>query len=136
MFLYSIGFRGGVSLLAGFIFACHYYDVDIRLFHALYEDAFYGQTFFHFMYNTLVIVIEISLIHLITGKWTKDYAFVKFCGNNLTTIYVIQWMTVGWMTSFQDYHGIEPGLEMSVVLGVIIALVSIAVARVLPKIKW
>ena len=134
--VYSIGFWGGASLLVGFIFACHYYDVDIRLFHALYEDAFYGQTFFHFLYNTLVIVIELSLIHLITRKQTKDISFVKFCGSNLTTIYVVQWMIVGWLTSFQDYHGIDPGLEMSVVIGVLIAVASMGIARLLPRIKW
>ena len=134
--VYSIGFWGGASLLLGFIFACHYYEVDIRLFHALYEDAFYGQTFFHFLYNSLVIVIELSLIHLITRKWNKDIGFVSFCGKNLTTIYVIQWMIVGWMTSFQDYHNIVPGMEMSVVIGIIIALISILVAKLLPPIKW
>ena len=127
---------GGVSLLLGFVFACHYYDVDIRLFHALYEDAFYGQTFFHFLFNTLVIVIELSVIHLITRKWTRDYRFVGFCGQNLTTIYVIQWMIIGWMTSFQDYLKIDPCMEMSVIIGIVIAVVSILIARVLPKIKW
>ena len=134
--VYSIGFFGGVSLLLGFVFACHYYEIDIRLFHALYEDAFYGQTFFHFLYNSLVIVIELSLFHLITRKWNRDIGFVSFCGNNLTTIYVIQWMIVGWMTSFQDYHNIVPGMEMSVIIGVIIALISILVAKLLPPIKW
>ena len=134
--MYSIGFWGGAVLLIGFIFGCHYYEVDIRLFHALYEDAFYGQTFFHFLYNTLVIVIEISLIHLITRKQTRDLPFVKFCGSNLTTIYVIQWMIVGWMTSFQDYLNIDPGMEMSVVLGILIALVSMGIARLLPRIQW
>ena len=134
--LYSIGFWVGGSILIGFIFACHYYDVDIRLFHALYEDAFYGQTFFHFMYNTLVIIIELSLIHLITRKWDRDLGFASFCGSNLTTIYVIQWMFVGWLTSFQDYTHIDPGMEMSVVLGIIIALASIGIAKLLPKIKW
>lgn len=133
---YSIGFWGGVSLLLGFIFACHYYEVDIRLFHALYEDAFYGQTFFHFMYNTLIIVIELSLIHLITRGLRRRFAFIDFCGKNLTTIYVIQWVIIGWMASFQAYHGIGPGMEMSVVLGVVIAGVSILIAKLLPPIKW
>ena len=134
--IYSIGFWGGAALLVGFIFGCHYYDIDIRLFHALYEDLYYRQTFFNFLYNTLIIVIEISLFHLITKRWKRDFNFVSFCGNNLTTIYVVQWMFVGWMTSFQDYLKIEPGLEMSVVLGIIIALVSILITRLLPRIKW
>ena len=134
--IYSIGFWGGVSLLLGFLFACHYYDVDIRLFHALYEDAFYRQTFFHFLYNTLIIVIELSMIYLIIRKWKKDLPFVSFCGKNLTTIYVVQWMIIGWMTSFQDYLKLDPGLEMSVVLGILIATVSILIAELLPRFKW
>ena len=134
--VYSIGFWGGVSLLLGFLFACHYYEVDIRLFHALYEDAFYGQTFFHFLYNTLIIVIELSIIYLIIRRWNKDLPSVTFCGNNLTTIYVVQWMIIGWMTSFQDYLNLDPGMEMSVVLGILIALVSIGITKLLPRIKW
>ncbi len=134
--LYSIGFWGGVSLLLGFLFACHYYDVDIRLFHALYEDAFYGQTYFHFLYNTLIIVIELSLIYLIIRNWKKDLPFASFCGKNLTTIYVVQWMIVGWTASFQDYLKLDPGMEMSVMLGILIALVSIGIAKLLPPIKW
>ena len=134
--LYSIGFWGGVSLLLGFLFACHYYDVDIRLFHALYEDAFYGQTYFHFLYNTLIIVIELSLIYLIIRNWKKDLPFASFCGKNLTTIYVVQWMIIGWLTSFQDYLKLGPGMEMSVVLGILIALLSIGITRLLPRFKW
>ena len=134
--VYSICFWGGVSLLAGFIFACHYYEVDIRLFHALYEDAFYGQTFFHFLYNTLVIVIELSLVHLVARRWKRDFAIADFCGKNLTTIYVVQWMIIGWLTSFKGYLNLEPGMEMSVVLGILIAVVSIGITKLLPKFKW
>lgn len=134
--IYSIGFWGGASLLLGFIFACHYYEVDIRLFHALYEDAFYGQTFFHFLYNTLIIVIELSLIYLIIRKWKKDLPFATFCGKNLTTIYVVQWMIIGWLTSFQGYLGLDPGMEMSVVIGILIALASIGITKLLLRIKW
>ena len=45
-------------------------------------------------------------------------------------------MIIGWMTSFQDYLKIDPGMEMSVVLGILIAAVSIGIARILPRFKW
>jgi hypothetical protein len=84
----------------------------------------------------LIIVIEISLFHLITRGLKKEIGLCNFCGRNLTTIYVVQWMIIGWMTSFQDYLHIEPGMEWSAVLGVIISCVSILITKLLPTIKW
>jgi uncharacterized membrane protein len=131
--IYSIGLWGGLSLLFGFVVGCHYYDLDIRFLHALYQDAFYRQTFFHFLYNTLIIIVVISLLYLITGKQKKNIAFFDFCGKNLTMIYLVQWMIIGWMTSFKPYLHFEPGLEMSVVAGLAIAGVSMLIARLLPR---
>ena len=45
-------------------------------------------------------------------------------------------MIIGWLTSFQDYHGIVPGFAGSIGLGILIALVSIGITKLLPPIKW
>ncbi len=82
--------------MIGFVVACHYNDLDIRYLHALYEDAFYQQTFFNFLYNTQIITVEIFVLHIITGRLKENIAFFDFCGRNLTTIYVVQWMIIGW----------------------------------------
>ena len=50
---------------------------------------------------------------------------------------MVQWMIIGWTASFQDYLKLDPGMEMSVVLGILIALLSIGIAKLLPPpIKW
>ena len=48
-------------------------------------------------------------------------------------IYVVQWMIIGWMTSFNSYLHFEPGLEMTIVAGFAIAGAAILIARLLPR---
>ena len=134
--IYKIGFYGGSALLIGYVAACHYYELDIRFLHALYENAFYKQTFFHFLYNTLIVMIELSLFYFISKRVKKDIAFVDFCGKNLTTIYVVQWLIIGWISSIRDVLHFELGLELSVAIGVAIVGVSVLITRLLPRIKW
>ena len=43
---------------------------------------------------------------------------------------------IGWMTSFKDYLHLDPGIEMSVVIGILIALASMGITKILPRIKW
>jgi hypothetical protein len=66
----------------------------------------------------------------------SNIAFFEFCGKNLTTIYVVQWMIIGWIAAFKDYLHFEPDLGMSVLSGVIIAGAAILITRLLPRIKW
>lgn len=131
--IYTVGLWGGLSLLIGYVVGCHYYDLDTRFLYSLYEDAFYRQTFFHFLYNTLIIIVEISIFHLIMGRLKKNILFVDFCGRNLTTIYIVQWMIIGWMTSFQTYLNFYPGLGMSVVSGIVIASAAMLITWILPR---
>jgi hypothetical protein len=73
------------------------------------------------------------MLHLITASLKKNIAFFDFCGRNLTMIYVVQWMIIGWMTSFNSYLHFEPGLEMTIVAGFAIAGAAILIARLLPR---
>ena len=129
-------FWGSLSMLMGFLCACYINGIDYRIFYALFDNCLYRQTFFNFLYNTSVIALLLAAIHMLTKKVTKGYSFFGFCGTNLTTIYVAQWMIIGWLTSFQDYHGIVPGFAGSIGLGILIALVSIGITKLLPPIKW
>lgn len=135
--VYRSAFWIALSLQSGFMLSCSHYGIDKRLFYSICEDVFYRQMFFNFMYNTIIIVLELSIFHYIDKKLSRRiYPFVGFCGKNLTTIYVVQWIIVGWLTSFQDYLNLHPGLEMSVVLGILIALLSILITKILPRIRW
>lgn len=126
----------GLSLQCGLMLSCSYYGIDKRLFYSISGDVFYRQMFFNFLYNTIIIVIELSIFHFISRKCSRIYPFVGFCGKNLTTIYVVQWIIIGWLTSFQNYLNLRPNLEMSVVLGILIALLSMLITKFLPRISW
>ena len=124
-------------LLVGFLSATSFYKIDHRIYYALYDNFLYKQTFFNFLYNTLVIFMLICVIHSLTKNQENSYGFFKFCGTNLTTIYIIQWLIIGWTASFQEYlHLIQPGFAASIGLGIIIALISIGITKLLPPIKW
>ena len=126
---------GSGCCLLGLLFACYCNNVDVRVFYSLYENLLYRQTFFNFLYNTFVILFLLSVIHFIIKKVPMGYRFFNYCGTNLTKIYLIQWMIIGWMTSFQDYLLIQPNFSESVLLGIAIALVSMGISKLLPALK-
>ena len=124
-----------ISGLMGLLSACYINNVDERVFYALYENLLYRQTFFNFLYNTFCILFMVSAIHFIIKKFPAGYGFFNYCGTNLTKIYIIQWLIIGWMTSFSDYLKIEPGFQASILLGIGIALVSMGISKLLPPLK-
>lgn len=132
---YRRAFWSCFCLLVGFLSATYINGIDRRIYYALYDNFLYKQTFFNFVYNTLVIIMLLAAIHFFVSRFTKGYSFFKFCGTNLTTIYIIQWMIIGWMASFQDYLQIAPGFSGSIGLGILIALVAIGITKLLPPIK-
>ena len=73
---------------------------------------------------------------MITGRLKENIPFFDFCGRNLTTIYVVQWMIIAWLTSFQAYLHFEPDMEMSLMAGLVIAGISILITKLLPPIRW
>lgn len=132
---YKICLFGGLSLMAGFVNACTRYDIEILNFYSLYQDAYYRQTFLHFIFTALVIAIEIAIAHYIMNRSAKLDAFAKFCGGNLNTIYLFQWMIIGWLTSFNDILNLQPDLIMSIIMGISIALLCILLVKILPPIR-
>ena len=128
-------FIGGAGLLAGIVSTCLYYRIDIRNFYALYNDWLYKQTFFHFLFNACIIAVELSAFHFLCRHGSKCDGFASFCGVNLNTIYIIQWMIIGWLASFKDLLKLDLSLNMSVVVGIVIAFISIGITRLLPRIR-
>ena len=121
--------------LLGLLCACYFNNVDVRVFYALHENLLYRQTFFNFLYNIFNILLLLSAVHFIIKKVPMGYSFFNYCGTNLTKIYIIQWMIIGWMTSFQGYLHIEPNFNESILLGIGIALVSMGISKLLPALK-
>ena len=133
---YRVCFRMSLTMLAGFLFALNYFGVDLTVFYSLYEDVFYFQTFLHFIFNVLVIMLELSIFHFIHERTRAGYGFVKFCSSNLNTIYLIQWLIIGWFSAAWDCFGLEfASFELSVVLGILLSFICIGIAKVLPPIN-
>ena len=121
--------------LTGYLYGLNYCGYDSRSFYTLYEDLYYDQTFLHFIFNALVILMEVAMIHLIFSKTEFGYSFCKFCGINLNTIYLVQWILVGWSCTAKEYWGIAFSFEMCAAIGIVYAFLAIGITRMLPQVN-
>lgn len=102
-----------------------------RYIYLLQYDIYYQQEIFHFLYNILIIFIELSLLYFLT-KITEgsvdEAAF--FISSNLTGIYVIQWLLIGSIYYYQYMNDLD-GFSgtMSNTVGIVLVIVSILIAR-------
>ena len=122
-------------LLAGYLFALNDAGYDIRSFYTLYDDLYYTQTFLHFIFNTLIIIIELSVFHFIHKKTKHIYGFCRFCSANLNTVYIVQWLLIGWISTNKRYGNISFSFETCAVIGFFITLISIGITKLLPKVN-
>ena len=126
---YRILFWGSLSLLAGLMFTLMSLGYDLKNLYVLYDELYYGQTFLHFVFNTLVIMLELSLFHFMLNRFRPLEGFVRFCSENLNSIYLVQWIIIGIWVGF---GGSDFGFWGSVLWGLVIAFVSIGIVRLLP----
>lgn len=45
------------------------------------------------------------------------------------------WMIIGWLASFKDFLKLDLSLNMAVVMGLVIAFISIGITKLLPRIR-
>ena len=126
---YHVVFWGSLSLLAGLLFTLVSLGYDLKNLYILYDELYYQQTFLHFVFNTLVIMLELSLLHFMLNRFRPAEAFVRFCGKNLNSIFLIQWVIIGIWVGF---GGSNFGFWGSVLWGFVIAFASIGITRILP----
>ena len=121
-------FWGTLSLLAGLLFTLVSLGYDLKNLYMLYNEVYYQQTFLHFVFNTLVIMLELSIFHFMLGPLRPVERFVRFCSKNVNSIYLIQWVIIGIWVGF---GGSDFGFWSSVLWGFVIAFVSIGLTRIL-----
>ena len=126
---YRVVFWGSISLLAGLLSTLVSLGYDLKNLYVLYDELYYEQTFLHFAFNTLVIMLELSLFHFMLNRFRPAEGFVRFCGKNLNSIYLVQWVIIGVWVGFEGSHF---GFWGSVLWGFVIAVVSIGIVRILP----
>ena len=126
---YRILFGGSISLLVGLLFTLVSLGYDLRNLYVLYDELYYQQTFLHFVFNTLVIMLELSLFHFMLKRMKPAEDFVRFCSKNVNSIYLIQWVIIGIWVGF---GGSAFGFWGSVLWGFVIAFISIGIVKILP----
>ena len=126
---YRVIFGGSLSLLAGLLFTLVSLGYDLKNLYVLYDELYYQQTFLHFTFNTLVIMLELSLFHFMLNRFRPAEEFVRFCGKNVNSIYLVQWIIIGIWVGF---GGSDFGFWGSVLWGFVIAFASIGIIRILP----
>ena len=127
---YRIVFWGSLSLLAGVLFTLVSMGYNLKNLYMLYDELYYQQTFLHFVFNTLVIMLELSLFHFMLDRFRPAEGFVRFCSRNTNSIYLIQWIIIGIWVGF---GGSGFGFWGSVLWGLVIAFASIGIAKLLPS---
>ena len=126
---YRVIFWGSLSLLAGLLFTLVSLGYDLKNLYVLYDELYYQQTFLHFTFNTLVIMLELSLFHFMLNRFRPAEEFVRFCGKNVNSIYLVQWIIIGIWVGF---GGSDFGFWGSVLWGFVIAFASIGIIWILP----
>ena len=127
---YRIIFGGSLSLLAGLLFTLLSLGYDLKNLYVLYNELYYQQTFLHFVFNTLMILLELSLFHFLLNRFRPAEGFVRFCSENVNSIYLIQWVIIGIWVGF---GGSSFGFRGSVFWGIVIAFASIGITKILPS---
>ena len=126
---YRVILWGSLSLLAGLLYTLVSSGYDLKNLYMLYNEMYYQQTFLHFAFNTLVIMLELSLFHFMLNQFRPAEGFVRFCGKNLNSIFLIQWVIIGIWVGF---GGSDFGFWGSVLWGFVIAFASIGITKLLP----
>ena len=103
---------------------------NLKNLYMLYHELYYQQAFLHFVFNTLVIMLELSLFHFMLDRFRPAEGFVRFCSRNTNSIYLIQWIIIGIWVGF---GGSGFGFRGSVLWGLVIAFASIGIAKLLPS---
>ena len=126
---YRVVLFGSLGLLAGLLFTLVSSGYDLKNLYMLCDERYYQQTFLHFVFNTLVILLELSLFHFLLNRFRPAEGFVRFVGKNVNSIFLIQWVIIGIWVGF---GGSDFGFRGSVLWGFIIAFASIGITKLLP----
>lgn len=114
-----------VIVIIGSIFGFKYYGFDIRTFYTIAQDIYYRQTFVSFLFTLSCVLCELSIFHFIRIKPnSKIEKVVKYISTNLTNIYYIQWLFVGWLKSL---FGFVVDVPFIIPMGLLIAFASLAI---------
>ncbi|MBR6404390.1 MAG: acyltransferase family protein [Eubacterium sp.] len=116
-----------------------YIGYDIRDFYGLHDEAYYYQTFLSTLWIMPLVILALGSCYFLFRniEQTKLVRFIKYCSSNLKTIYIIQWIIIGYSYGFSILLGIEKtdSLFWLTLVGLAIMGASIGIMSLLNKIK-
>ena len=117
-----IGFTGLLTLTLTFFWN----GLDVRNMYALSDNLYYDQTVFSTLWTLSVIFVALSVCYFLLSKFehTKIGTLIRFGSRNVNTIYIVQWVLITILVSF------EPNLSIGYIIqvGMIILLLAFGIA--------
>lgn len=128
----------GATLLAVYSVSLYINGYNLPYVYSLAKDVYYNQDFIKTLFSILTIFVEISAVHFLfcRREHTKLDGLAAFAGKYLNSIYIVQWILVGWLSNVLDYCfdlKLEPAVALCV--GVLYIVLSFVIVKVYTNIK-
>ena len=128
------GITGTILVSVIYIFA----GIDIKTMFMLSDRVFYAQTILHYIFTTFVIMIALPIYYGCSKyiRFAPIEKMVAYLGNNLPTIYIVQWIVIHYVQGIMTTLGI-PWFEKPMIIpaGLVIVVVSVSITALWRKIR-
>lgn len=130
--LYKAILIAGASILTVYSISLHINGYKVAFVYSLARDLYYNQDFIKTLFIVLTIIVELSIIHFLFGRrdYSKIDSLAAYAGKHLNTIYIVQWLLIGWLSNILDYcfdMKLEPAMSLSV--GLLIIVLSFVIVK-------
>lgn len=131
---YKIIFGVCSVILISYGISLHFNNYDLKSIYALAGDVYYNQDFIKSSFNLIVLLFELSAFYMIFCRTTYKAidALAGFASKNLNTIYIVQWILVGW-TSLPIGRTLHP--TFAICLGLAYIVLAFAITKIYIGIK-
>lgn len=117
-------------VIIGSVFGFKYYGFDLQYFYSVAHHTFYKQTFVSFIFALSCILCELSIFHFVRIKNPKSNIeqAIKYISTNLTNIYYVQWLFVGWL---ELLFRCKVSVPFIIPMGILITLASVSIVYII-----
>lgn len=137
---YKVILIAGASILTVYSISLHMHGYKVAYVYSLARDFYYNQDFLKTLFIILTIIVELSIVHFLFCRrdYSKIDSLAAFAGKHLNTIYIVQWLLIGWLSNILDYcfdMSLEPAMSLSIGLLFIVLSFLIVKGYILIKSK-
>lgn len=112
---------------------------DLRLIYSLYRSSYYNQNILSVMWIIPLVLMSICISYFVLGRicLTVTGRFMTYCSINLTTIYMIQWLLIGYGLGFYMLLGFGPtDSPLYLISGALVLMIlSVAIMTLIRKVR-